>query len=133
VVIEASGTAAGLQHALRSAPADGEVVVASWYGSRAVPLELGADFHARRLTIRSSQVGAVAPARRAARTTAERLALALRLLADPAYDALLGGTSSWRDLPEIAAALAEGTADVLCHTIDWRDADTTPPEPKETA
>ncbi|MHA7984370.1 zinc-dependent alcohol dehydrogenase [Rathayibacter sp. CAU 1779] len=119
VVIEASGSAAGLGLALRLAPTDGEVIVASWYGSGEVPLDLGADFHSRRLTIRSSQVGAVASSRRGRRTTGERLALALRLLEDPVFDALLGGTSGWRDLSSVVASLAAGTADDLCHTIDW--------------
>ena len=68
VVIEASGTQEGLGVALRAAATDGDVIVASWYGSRPVSVELGADFHSRRLTIRSSQVGAVAAARRARRT-----------------------------------------------------------------
>jgi len=123
VVIEASGRGEGLQLALRLAPTDGEVVVASWYGTAEVPLELGADFHSRRLTIRASQVGAVASARRGRRTTADRLALALRLLEDPAFDALLGGTSSWMRLPDVVAQLADGTADPLCHTIDWSAAE----------
>lgn len=119
IVIEASGQASGLQHALHLAPDDGEVVVASWYGSRAVPVELGGDFHSRRLTIRSSQVGVVAAGRRARRSTRERLTLALRLLEDPDFDALLGGTTPWMRAPDVVAALAAGTADDLCHTIDW--------------
>ncbi|MFK4808141.1 zinc-binding alcohol dehydrogenase [Microbacterium sp. ZW CA_36] len=122
VVIEASGSGAGLELALRLAPTDGEVIVASWYGSRPVPITLGADFHSRRITIRSSQVGAVSSRRRSTRTTRDRLTVALRLLEDPAFDLLLGGTSSWRQLPEITAALAAGTAGELCHTIDWSTA-----------
>jgi len=122
VVIEASGSGAGLELALRLAPTDGEVIVASWYGSRPVPITLGADFHSRRLTIRSSQVGAVSSRRRSTRTTRDRLGVALRLLEDPAFDLLLGGTSSWRQLPEVTAALAAGTAGELCHTIDWSTA-----------
>jgi 2-desacetyl-2-hydroxyethyl bacteriochlorophyllide A dehydrogenase len=119
LVIEASGTAEGLNLAMRLAPTDGEVVVASWFGSRPVPLDLGADFHARRLTIRASQVGVVAAARRGHRTTGERLALALDLLVDPAFDALLSGSSPFSDLPAIMAAVADGSSDPLCHTIDW--------------
>ena len=119
VVIEASGSVDGLQLALRAAPTDGEVVVASWFGDRPVPLELGADFHSRRLSLRSSQVGVVASGRRTRRTTRDRLALALDLLQDPAFDALLGASSPWRQLPEVVAALADGTAGALCHTIDW--------------
>lgn len=119
VVIEASGAPEGLQLALRIAPTDGEVIVASWYGSRPVEVGLGGDFHSRRVSIRPSQVGAVSLRRRASRSTRDRLGLALRLLRDPAFDALLGGMSSWRALPEITAALADGTAGELCHTIDW--------------
>ncbi|MFJ4164165.1 zinc-binding alcohol dehydrogenase [Microbacterium sp. NPDC089698] len=119
VVIEASGSGAGLQRALRSAPEDGEIVVASWYGAGPVPLELGADFHSRRLRLRSSQVGAVAASHRARWMTRDRLSLALRLLEDPAFDLLLGATASWRRLPEVTAGLAEGTAGELCQTIDW--------------
>jgi hypothetical protein len=120
VVVEASGVAAGLQLALRAAPTDGEIVVASWYGAEPVALELGADFHSRRLTLRSSQVGAVAAGRRSRRTTHERLELALRLLEDPVFDVLTGSASNWRDLPGVIASLADGTADALCHAIDWR-------------
>ena len=118
VVIEASGDVAGLQLALRLAATDGEVIVASWYAGAAT-LELGGDFHSRRLSVRTSQVGAVATSRRARRTTRDRLELALRLLADPDWDVLLGGASAWRELPEVAAALRDATAGGLCHTIDW--------------
>lgn len=122
VVVNASGSAAGLQLALEAVVTDGTVVEASWYGDRPVTLELGADFHSRRLTIRSSQVGAVAASRRGIRTTRDRLALALDLLRDPAFDALLTGSSPWRDLPAVMADLASGRRAALCHTIDWTDA-----------
>ncbi|HEY5231670.1 MAG TPA: zinc-binding alcohol dehydrogenase [Galbitalea sp.] len=119
MVINTSGSDAGLQLALETVVTDGEVIEASWYGDRPVSLILGADFHSRRLTIRSSQVGAVAARRRGTRTTRERLALALELLRDPAFDALLTGDSSWRDLPDVMASLADGSRDDLCHTINW--------------
>lgn len=121
VVIEASGSQQGLDFALRAAATDGEVVVASWYGSAPIQVPLGADFHSRRLTLRASQVGAVAQSRRGRRSTRDRLALALRLLADPAFDALLTGSSPWTDLPAVMAALADGSATDLCRTIDWSD------------
>jgi len=49
--------------------------------------------------------------------------LALELLRDPAFDAVLTGESSWRALPEVMASLADGSRNDLCHTIDWRDAE----------
>lgn len=122
IVIEASGTSAGLARALELAATDGSVIVASWFGSRPVTLELGADFHSRRLTLVSSQVGEVAVSQRGRRTVRQRLELALRLLDDPAYDALLSGSSPWTDLPTVMASLADGgddPTDTLCHTIDW--------------
>jgi 2-desacetyl-2-hydroxyethyl bacteriochlorophyllide A dehydrogenase len=127
VVIDASGAASGLQLAMESAATEGEVVEASWFGDRPVTLTLGADFHSRRLSIRSSQVGAVSPRRRAAHTPGDRLALALRLLRDPGFDALLSGRSSWRELPRVLAEFADGSPEpgggpVLCHTIDWEGA-----------
>lgn len=122
VVVNTSGSDAGLRLALESVVTDGEVVEASWYGDRPATLPLGADFHSRRLTIRSSQVGAVSRRRRGNRTSLDRLTLALELLHDPAFDALLTSESSWRELPEVMARLTAAASADICHTIDWRDA-----------
>ena len=65
VVVHASGAPAGLALALQVAGLEARVVEASWYGTQAVPLALGEEFHAKRLTLVSSQVGHVAPAQRA--------------------------------------------------------------------
>jgi threonine dehydrogenase-like Zn-dependent dehydrogenase len=120
LVVNTSGSEAGLRLALATIVTEGQIVEASWYGDRDVRLPLGEDFHSRRLTIRSSQVGLVPPARRDRRSTADRLALALGLLRDAAFDRLLTGASSWRALPDVLARLATGS-DELCHTIDWKD------------
>lgn len=121
LVIDTSGSGEGLQLAIDTAAVEGEIIEASWFGDRAASVRLGGAFHSRRLTIRSSQVGMVAPRRRATRTTNDRLGLALRLLQDPAFDHLLTGESSWRELPDVMAAIAAGSLPGLCHTIDWRD------------
>jgi threonine dehydrogenase-like Zn-dependent dehydrogenase len=119
LVLHASASAAGLRRALELVRTDGTVLELSWYGDAEVAVPLGADFHARRLTIRASQVGTVAPARMAARSRRDRLALALDLLRDPAFDALLTGTSPFRELPAVLARLAEGPAGVLCHVLTY--------------
>ncbi|WP_127818726.1 zinc-dependent alcohol dehydrogenase [Microbacterium sp. CPCC 204701] len=121
LVIDTSGSDAGLQLAIDTAAVEGEIIEASWFGDRAASVRLGGAFHSRRLTIRSSQVGMLAPRRRGTRTTNDRLGLALRLLRDPAFDHLLTGESSWRDLPDVMAAIATGSLPGLCHTIDWKD------------
>ncbi|MEV5767277.1 dehydrogenase [Micromonospora sp. NPDC052213] len=119
LVVHASATAAGLRRSLELLRPEGTVVELSWYGDRTVDLALGGAFHSGRLTIRSSQVGAVAPARRDSRTLADRLALALELLADPAFDALLTGESPFAELPDVLARLAAGSLPALCHLITY--------------
>jgi NADPH:quinone reductase-like Zn-dependent oxidoreductase len=118
-VFHASGTSAGLQLSLDLLRADGVVTDLSWYGDHPVELSLGGSFHSRRLTVRASQVGEVAETRRASRSTADRLALALRLLADPAFDVLLTGESPFAELPEVMPRLASGELPALCHTIAY--------------
>ncbi|MHC2998427.1 zinc-dependent alcohol dehydrogenase [Microbacterium sp. HJ5] len=119
LVIDTSGAGEGLQLAIDTAAVEGVVVEASWFGDHAVSLRLGGDFHSRRLTIRSSQVGMVSRPRRATRSTGDRLALALELLRDRGFDRLLTGDSSWRDLPAVMTGITAGTSPGICHTIDW--------------
>lgn len=119
LVVHASATSAGLQRSLELLAPEGTVLDVSWYGDRPVTVPLGGAFHSSRLTIKASQVGVVSPARRNRRSTADRLALALELLADPAYDALLTGSSALDDLPAVLSRLADGDHTTLCHTIDY--------------
>jgi threonine dehydrogenase-like Zn-dependent dehydrogenase len=122
LVVHASATEAGLTRSLELLAPEGTVVELSWYGDRKVALPLGEAFHSRRLTVRSSQVGTVSP-RRASRSYADRLALALDLLADPALDALITGESAFEDLPDIMPRLASGEMPALCHRVRHPGAD----------
>jgi 2-desacetyl-2-hydroxyethyl bacteriochlorophyllide A dehydrogenase len=119
LVVHASASPAGLALALELLRSDGTVLELSWYGDAAVPVPLGADFHARRLTVRASQVGAVAAARRESRGQRDRLRLALDLLRDPAFDVLLTGSSPFDELPAVMARLAAAPAGTLCHLITY--------------
>jgi len=119
LVVHTSATSAGLQRSLELLAPEGSVIDLSWYGDTEVRLSLGGRFHSARLGIRASQVGTVSPARSARRTTADRLALSLELLRDPALDALLTGASPFCDLPEVMAALTAGSLPALCHTITY--------------
>jgi 2-desacetyl-2-hydroxyethyl bacteriochlorophyllide A dehydrogenase len=119
VVIHASGSEAGLGSALRLAGFEATVIELSWYGDRPVAAPLGEAFHSRRLRLQSSQVGAVAPARRALRSHRDRLALALDLLADPVYDRLISGECDLDALPETMARLAAEPRGALCHLVRY--------------
>lgn len=119
LVFHTSATSAGLQTALGLLAAEGRVVELSWYGTEPVRLELGGGFHSRRLAVVSSQVGMVAPARRGRYTGADRLALALDLLRDAAFDELVTGESAFEELPEVMRHLADGSLPAVCHVIRY--------------
>ncbi|MEU1853233.1 zinc-binding alcohol dehydrogenase [Streptomyces sp. NPDC019990] len=118
LVVHASASEQGLTRSLELLTAEGTVVELSWYGDRQVSVPLGEAFHSRRLVIRSSQVGTVSPAR-PNRTYADRLAVALDLLADPALDALVTGESAFQDLPHVLPKLASGEIPALCHRVRY--------------
>jgi NADPH:quinone reductase-like Zn-dependent oxidoreductase len=119
LVVHASATEQGLARSLELLTPEGTVLELSWYGDRQVSLPLGEAFHSRRLVIRSSQVGTVSPARRSSRTYADRLALALELLADPALDALVTGESAFEELPDVLPRLTSGEIPALCHRVRY--------------
>lgn len=119
IVFHCSASAAGLQRSLQLAGDDAEVIEMSWYADKDVHVPLGEDFHVRRLSLRASQVSAVAQARRHRRTPATRLELAVSLLKDPVFDAFLTGESEFRELPDVVERLStQRTAD-LCHLISY--------------
>ena len=82
-------------------------------------LPLGEAFHARRLTLKSSQVGHVATAQRARWTHARRMALALSLLQDERLDALVTDSAPFDQLPAVLARLASGAPGTVCQRIDY--------------
>lgn len=119
VVFHASGSSEGLDLALRLAGFESTVVEMSWYGTRVVSMPLGEAFHARRLTLKSSQVGHVALAQRPRWTHRRRMELALSWLSDPALDVLITGESDFADLPNTMAQLTASGSDALCHRIRY--------------
>jgi threonine dehydrogenase-like Zn-dependent dehydrogenase len=119
VVIHASGSPDGLSTAMLIAGFEATIVELSWYGDRAVPVVLGGSFHARRLTLKSSQVGSVAGSQRARWDMRRRMSFALSLLAHAELDVLITGESAFDDLPSTMAALSASPGDAICHRIRY--------------
>jgi threonine dehydrogenase-like Zn-dependent dehydrogenase len=119
IVFHASGSNAGLATGLRLAGFEATIWELSWYGDKSISAPLGEAFHSRRLTLRSSQVGEVAAARRARRSRRQRLALALELLADPVYDKLITGQCRLADLPAVMTRLATAPDGALCQLVRY--------------
>lgn len=119
LVVHASATQSGLTTALRLLAPEGTVLEMSWYGDRGITVPLGEFFHSRRLVLRGSQVGAVSPSRRTRTGFADRMAVALDLLADPRFDALITGESRFDELPEVLPKLASGEIPALCRRVTY--------------
>ncbi len=117
LIVHTSASEAGLRLALECAAFEARIIEASWFGDTIPSLPLGDAFHARRLRLIATQVGAIAPPMRGKHSHAERLSLALELLADPRYDALLEGPTPFEDMPNaMPRILAPGG---LCHVITY--------------
>jgi 2-desacetyl-2-hydroxyethyl bacteriochlorophyllide A dehydrogenase len=112
VVVEATGNPEALGESLGLLSMEGVAIVASWYGAKPVTLPLGAEFHRRRLEIRSSQVSTIGG--RAIRwDRLRRLEATQALLAELPLAALASHTLPLERAPEAYAALDRGDDGVV--------------------
>ena len=105
VVVEATGDPRVLDAAIAWARPEARVVVASFYGTRRAPIDLGDAFHRRRLELRASQVSSIPPRLRERWSPARRWRLVLSLLREGALDALLAPPVPFAEAAELYAAL----------------------------
>lgn len=118
VLVNVTGSGDALCEAIEIAGIEARIVEASWYGSRPAELRLGGAFHSRRLTIASSQVGAVSPSRAPRWPSRRRLETALALLVDERLDCLIAGESAFDSLDaDYAGILADPST--LCHCVRY--------------
>jgi 2-desacetyl-2-hydroxyethyl bacteriochlorophyllide A dehydrogenase len=111
-IVEATGNPEALGQSLGLLSAEGVAIVASWYGLKPVTLPLGAEFHRRRLEIRSSQVSTIG--RRAARwDRRRRLETTQALLTELPLSFLASHTFPLERAPEAYAALDRGDDGVV--------------------
>lgn len=106
IAIEASGNPANLDLAIASLRDEGVAVVASFYGARVAPVALGAEFHRRRLSLRSSQVSRVPPSRAPGWSTERRFGLVTKLLENPLLDCLVEPAVPFAEAAAVYARLA---------------------------
>jgi 2-desacetyl-2-hydroxyethyl bacteriochlorophyllide A dehydrogenase len=118
LVIEASGRPEVLAASLRLLAHEGTALVASWYGTKDVTLPLGAEFHRRRLTIRSTQVSTI-PARLSDRWTAgRRRAVTGELLNTLHLEPLATHVFPFASAPEAFAAVDKAVPGLI-HAAMW--------------
>ena len=76
IVFELSGTTKALNQAIGLTGFAGKILIGSWYGIDAESLDLGGDFHRRRIQLISSQVSTINPMLSGRWNKARRIALA---------------------------------------------------------
>ena len=81
LVFELSGQPSMLDTAIAWAGFGARIVVGSWYGTKAAPIDLGGRFHRQRIQLMASQVSTIDPIHSARWTARRRLNTALAMLA----------------------------------------------------
>jgi 2-desacetyl-2-hydroxyethyl bacteriochlorophyllide A dehydrogenase len=118
LVVEVTGRPEVLASSLALLAHEGTALVASWYGTKQAVLPLGAEFHRRRLTIRSTQVSTV-PARLSDRwSPARRRAATAELLTALPLQPLASHTFPFAEASDAFAALDRAAPGVV-HAAMW--------------
>ncbi len=123
LVFEASGSPAALQAAIEAVADDGTVTVCSWYGTKDVPLMLGGRFHRGRITLRSTQVGRIAPELSGRWSYERRRATVLDLLATLPVNRLISHRFAFEDAPAAYALLTDRPAETTQVILTYDPAD----------
>jgi threonine dehydrogenase-like Zn-dependent dehydrogenase len=120
IVIEATGDPRVLDAAVAWARPEARIVVASFYGTRRAPIDLGDAFHRRRLELRASQVSSIPPRVSGRWTAARRWRLVLSLLGEGTLDALIAAPTPFEDAAELYASLATDADVPPAHVFVYR-------------
>jgi threonine dehydrogenase-like Zn-dependent dehydrogenase len=126
VIIEATGDPHAIDDAIAWAAPSARIIVASFYGRRRAPVDLGDAFHRRRLSLVASQVSSIPPRHSGRWTLERRFDLVQDLLGEPNLDALIAPPVAFEAAPDLYARLARGDADadadadaLPCHVLAY--------------
>jgi alcohol dehydrogenase len=119
VAVEASGNPAALQACIDASAYGGTIVVASWYGTRNVSLDLGARFHRRRLRVVSSQVSTLDSALAPRWDRARRSSLVAGLLQELPLEELITHRFPLDRAAEAYELLDHGAGECLQVVLDY--------------
>jgi 2-desacetyl-2-hydroxyethyl bacteriochlorophyllide A dehydrogenase len=114
-----SASQAGLQSCIDNAAFEARIIEMSWYGDKSISLNLGSDFHSKRLQIHSSQVGTISPSKRGTTSHASRMAQAMNLLKDDTLEHLLDSETQFENITERLPDILDPQSDLLCPVITY--------------
>ena len=113
LLVELSGAPAALEAGLPLLAHEGTALVGSWYGTKPVSLPLGAEFHRRRLTLRSSQVSTIPAALHGRWDVRRRRATVRQLLGQMPLSAVATSEFAFTDAAAAYAAIERGEPGLL--------------------
>ncbi len=119
LLVEVSGAPSALAGGLALLAHEGVALVASWYGTTPVSLPLGADFHRRRLVLRSSQVSTVPAALASRWDVGRRREVAGHLLGKLPLAKVATSQFAFRDAARAYAAVDRGEPGLLHAALCW--------------
>jgi threonine dehydrogenase-like Zn-dependent dehydrogenase len=119
LVVEATGDPAALDSAIEIAAPHARIVVASFYGNRRAPIDLGNAFHRRRLTLVSSQVSSIPPRLSARWHVDRRFGLVEELLGEPKLDLLIAPPVPFESAADLYASLDREDDVLPCHVFEY--------------
>jgi threonine dehydrogenase-like Zn-dependent dehydrogenase len=119
LVIDASGNPDAPAMALNMLAHEGTLLIASWFGTKPVPLPLGGAFHRRRLIIRSTQVSTL-PARLSGKwTRSRRRQETVELLSELPLAQLCTHNFAFGHAAEAFRAVDEGIPGLMHAVLDY--------------
>ncbi|MBL8995416.1 MAG: zinc-binding alcohol dehydrogenase [Spirochaetia bacterium] len=112
VVVEVSGNVGALSSAIRAAAFNGRVTVMSFYQGTAASLELGKEFHHKRIQLISSQIGGIDPVLGRSWTPERRMEAALELVSLLDLEPLISHRFAFADIAEALQVIDQHPGDV---------------------
>lgn len=120
VVIEASGQPEVLVESLGLLRHEGTALVCSWYGTKPVALPLGADFHRRRLSIRSTQVSTIPAAQSSSWNRKRRSEVAWSILRELPVAPLATHSFPFEEAERAYGAIESGEEGLIHAALGYR-------------
>ncbi|MDZ4709754.1 MAG: zinc-binding alcohol dehydrogenase [Saprospiraceae bacterium] len=119
LAFHSSATAEGLQTCVDNMNWEGRIVEVSWYGNRMVNINLGENFHYKRLTIQSSQVSRIPKKMQTLWNISTRKSEVLRLLSNPWWDQLKIPVVPFEEAPIIFDQLRKNHPGSLTYLLKY--------------
>ncbi len=119
ICFNTTGNEKALQQAIESAGKEGKIVEMSWYGNKAVSLNLGHSFHSHRKQIICSQVSKIPSVKSARWDYKRRKDLVFDILKSESFDMLIESVTLFNATPLLFQNLRENKKTSICKIIKY--------------